>query len=616
MCGIAGSISTFDSRALVDEMSNLLKHRGPDSSYRWNNNECHFAMERLAICDLEGGSQPFFNEDKTIAVIFNGEIFNHVELRIDLEKKGHQFQSHHSDGEIIPHLYEEYGNLFPSYLDGMFAIAIWNSKAKELILARDQFGIKPLYYYVDYNCIFFASEIKSFLNGKYFNKDLNFSEISNYFKLGHTSAPNTIYKNIIQLGPAKLLVYKNSKFDIQNYWTPKQQVNNYDVNLNSENVFDLLEKSVRNRLDADVEVASLLSGGLDSSAVTAIASKYSHKKLKTFNLFYPDLISEGKNSDSKWARALSKELGTDHHEVAMTHNSLKTEISNILGSFSEPFAGVVSTYFISEAITKHTKVALTGDGSDEIFGSYFYPRLAATLDSNQNYDEDTSKYLGISKKNFLELKAQKNELKRRSYGVRILEHNITNFFSDKFKNLIQDSVNVDSEVQDVSSNIMDKFDHRKSKLDESLWLDFNDLLPNEILTFTDRLSMAWSLELRPVYLSKQLYEFSLTIPSNQKINHNIDKFILKKSLLKLLPPELIYRKKEGFVLPIAIWLCRELKSWATEILHPNRTESHGYWDKNAVFELIISYHEPDFRRAKLIWKFICFQIWWERYHNQ
>lgn len=611
MCGIAGAISNSNQTDTVNKMSLLQKHRGPDESYRWNDAICYFALERLSICDVNNGIQPYFNEDKTIAVIFNGEIFNHGELRLNLEKNGHKFESDHCDGEVIPHLYEEYGLEFPNLLDGMFSIALWNAVSRELILVRDHFGIKPLYFTLKNNSIFFASELKTFSKNKSFDNELNYSEIGNYFKLGHTASPNTIYQNIRQLEPATMLIYSESNLKHYKYWIPTQKVTNFDFESNTSLLLGHLERSIKTRLESDVDVATMLSGGLDSSAVTALASSFSNKRLKTFNLFYPEFKSEGKHSDYTWAKELAKKLETDHHEIPITHSDLKNALVNIIDTFAEPFAGVVSTYFISEHISKYCKVALTGDGSDEIFGSYFYPRLASILDSGLPYDKSIQTYLGITLSEFSALSDQKCELERRIKGMKILDYDVSQFYSSDFKSKLSNNSEWTAEYRNILKFAMTDFDKNKSRLDEALWMDFHELLPNEVLAFTDRLSMAWSLELRPVYLTKQIYELSLSIPSDQKIRLSVNKFILKKSVEKILPKDLIYRKKEGFVLPIAHWLSSELRLWALEILHPNRTQIHGLWKSREVYDFTVNYKSPDFRRAKLIWKFIVFQLWWE-----
>jgi asparagine synthase (glutamine-hydrolysing) len=614
VCGIAGAVGLNAREDLVNKMSLMQKHRGPDSSHRWSDKQCCFAMERLSIVDLTSGTQPYFNEDKTLIVIFNGEIYNHKELRKNLLSKGHKFNSDHSDGEVIPHLFEEYGYEMPNFLEGMFSIALWNSKTEELLLVRDNFGIKPLYYLKSNNSLFFSSEINPLLKSGQESFELSHHEIDNYFNLGHSSSPNTVYQNIKQLEPATLLIYKDNIISHRLYWTPKQEIKNFDLVKNSSSLLSLIEQSVIQKMESDVEVGSLLSGGLDSSIVTSIASKVSKDRLKTFNLYYPDLLLEGKDSDAMWARKLAKTLNVEHFEIPMTHHDLTSNLPKIISAFAEPFAGVTSTFFISEYISKHVKVALTGDGSDEMFGSYFFHRLGAILDKSDTLESDILNILGISQNDFEIFKSQTSEIDRRMVSMRSFEGDVCSYYSANFKESIGFARNPKKQTIKALERAMKGVDFGKKNLDHALWMDFHELLPNEVLPFVDRLSMSWSLELRPVYLTKEIYELSTSVPSNQKISGSINKQILKNAAKQLLPAELIHRKKEGFILPVSEWLKFDIKDWALAVLSPDKTNQHGYWDSEKVYRLIKDYDSSNHRKAKLIWKFIVFQIWWENFY--
>jgi len=360
-------------------MSKQLLHRGPDEVISWNDADCFFSMTRLAIIDLKSGSQPFSSENNEIVTIFNGEIFNHAELRNN-DLHLHEFKSDHADGEVIPHLYEEDSLDFANKLDGMFAIALWDSAKKNLILCRDHFGIKPLYYTICQDTIFFASEIKALLELPNLVPEIDFGQLNNYFISGHTIAPSTIYSSIKQLMPAQILLFdETGKLSLSDYWSPAAKKSG------SQNGAALLKEklaeSVRRRMEADVEVGCFLSGGVDSSIVALLASDFGRKRIRTYSLVYPPNTQMGKSADAYWARFMSEKINSTHTEILMTPDKFMNEFTKIVSAFDEPFAGVTSNYFLSKFVATEVKVALTGDGSDEMFGSYFFHRLAAGLDT-------------------------------------------------------------------------------------------------------------------------------------------------------------------------------------------------------------------------------------------
>jgi len=608
MCGIAGGFGPLASISVVEIMSKTLVHRGPDEMVSWSDENCALSMTRLAIVDLETGSQPLFNEDKTVVCIFNGEIFNHAELRSQT-LAGHKFITDHADGEVIPHLYEENGLEFPNELDGMFAIAVWDSEKKNLILCRDHFGIKPLYYTIIDSSIFFASEIKAILEIPDFVPKFDYCQFNNYFILGHTMAPGTAYANIKQLLPAQILKFDASgEISIADYWSPE----GISINEFSDHTMlkDRLLESVKNRMDADVEIGCFLSGGLDSSIIALLASDYGKRKIKTYSLIYPASTRTGKSEDQYWARIVAETINSTHTEVLMTPEIIMSEFSQLVNAFDEPFAGVTSTYFLSKSVASEVKVALTGDGSDEMFGSYFFHRLAAAMDSNQ--DEVSNQYrLGLSDTEIAELSKFKEEPMRRLNYFRQQGLLPGPFYSEQMiHHLNQAGGNSEALLLQSYGSLENKYQN-DSKLKQSLWLDFHDLLPNEILQFVDRLSMAHSLELRPPFLTKEIYELSLTFSPEKLISSQTEKEILKKAFSDDLPKELIFREKEGFVLPLAQWLTKEMRPWLLDILDEKRILQHGLLNGSEIEKLARGYLIPDHKKAKLLWKFAFFQIWWE-----
>jgi asparagine synthase (glutamine-hydrolysing) len=608
MCGIAGGFGPLASHSVVEIMSKTLAHRGPDEMVSWSDENCALSMTRLAIVDLETGSQPLFNEDKSIVCIFNGEIFNHTELR-SKKLAGHKFITNHADGEVIPHLYEDNGLNFPNELDGMFAIAIWDSKKKNLVLCRDHFGIKPLYYTIIESTIFFASEIKAILEIPSFVPKFDYCQFNNYFILGHTMAPGTAYANIKQLLPAQILKFNVAgEFSISNYWNPEDT--SVDEYSDPTMLKDKLLESVKSRMDADVEIGCFLSGGLDSSIIALLASDFGKKKIRTYSLIYPASTRIGKSEDEYWARVVAEKINSTHTEVLMTPEKIMSEFTQLVNAFDEPFAGVTSTYFLSKSVASEVKVALTGDGSDEMFGSYFFHRLAAAMDSHE--DEVSKRYrLGLSDAEISELSKFKEEPVRRLNYFRQQGLLPEPYYSaHMIHELDQAGGNSEALLLQSYGSIANKR-QTNSKLKQSLWLDFHELLPNEILPFVDRLSMAHSLELRPPFLTKGIYELSLKFPPEKLISSVTEKEVLKNAFLNDLPKELLYREKEGFVLPLAQWLTKEMRPWLLDILNEKRMLQHGLLNGSEIEELARGYLVPDHKKAKLLWKFAFFQIWWE-----
>ena len=612
MCGILGGVGKNVTEAEVKNMAETLTHRGPDETKFWLGDKCKLGMTRLSIMDPQFGSQPFVSEDKQIISIFNGEIFNHQSLRSS-SLKAHHFVTN-CDGEVIPHLFEEFGSDFPNHCDGMFAIAIWDEKKQSLTLTRDHFGIKPLYYVVRDSSLYFASEIKAFLKLEWFVKEIDKVQLINFMMNGHTIAPDTIFSWVKQVLPGHTLTFNSEgKVEITKYWLPNPSPFKGTEEELSEELHRLLEASIKSRLAADVEVGCFLSGGVDSSIVAYLAAKNLEKPLKTYCLVYNGDRFQGKLGDQEWSRKLSEMIGSEHHEVLMTSKNLMQNISNIVRSFDEPFAGVSSTYFLSEEIAKNLKVALTGDGSDEMFGSYFNHRLAALMDSPED-PRLRENNLNLETQELSKILKLENELARRIHFQKNVDIDIEEIFSGELREFLDDKGRSAIDVFENSlTKVYESKPKTKSNLHDSLWLDFHELLPNEVLPFVDRLSMAWSLELRPPFLTKEIYEFSLSLESKYLISSISDKYLLKKAFESDLPIDLLYRQKEGFVLPIASWLLDEMNPWMRSILSPERISMHGFFDVERVLFLLNNYTKPDHKVAKVIWILIVFQLWWELY---
>jgi len=392
MCGVCG-IFGERNQELVEKMMGRIVHRGPDDGHFVLCSDATLGSRRLSIIDLESGRMPLSNEDGTVWVTQNGEIYNFPELKKDLLAQGHHFRTR-SDTEVLVHLYEEKGPQFCKDLAGMFAIAIWDERTQKGLLVRDRPGKKPLYYLHLGTRLYFASEIKCLLEVPGYRREINHQALHHYLGYKHTPCPLTIFKNIFMLPPAHYLIFskEENRIEIERYWEisleRRREMERMGEEEISSELIAVLERAVKKRLISDVPIGFFLSGGLDSSLSTAIAATQSPGQIKTFTLTYPQgKAHDGKFEDQLFAKRISEQYHTEHHEECIDMSDFCEEFPRIIGHFDEPFAGVVSTFFLSRLIAKHVKVALSGDGADELFGSYLSHRLAFPLHNLKLYKE-------------------------------------------------------------------------------------------------------------------------------------------------------------------------------------------------------------------------------------
>lgn len=580
-------------------MVRALTHRGPDEEGYYEDGDISMGMRRLSIVDVSGGSQPIYNEDKTIVVILNGEIYNYKNLQTELEKKGHRFATK-TDTEAIAHLYEEKGEDFVRLLDGMFTLAVWDIKKKKLILARDRFGKKPLFYSQAGGKFFFGSEIKSILAGADIVRKVNFEALHHYLSLKHIPQPLTIYENIFSLPPATLMVYEDGKSVMKNYWQLKYDgAEEKDETVIVTDLEKLLSEAVEKRMIGDVPIGAYLSGGVDSSLVTAMYSQMAPGKIKTFCLKYKN-GSAGKNADAHFARLVAEKYNTEHYEYEMEDGEIFDDLENILTAFDEPFAGVVSTYFISKLIKQHVKVAVSGDGADELFASYLAPRLSYV---NRHTDN-----LGVCAQDapFWEKIKETDDWKWRSKLV---------VFSEAEKKKIY-SVELLNEFKNHNTEDLYKkyFSHTLARdpLNRVLDVDRRVILEDEVLPFVDRLSMAHSIEVRCPFLDCAFTEYAANLSGDWKIRAGETKYILKKMAEKYLPKDLIYRPKEGFISPINQWLGNH-KDYISSILSPANLSRHGFFNADEINRLVAEMKSEDSKSVNKIWVLINFQVWFNKF---
>ena len=570
MCGIFG-FTASKNRVFLEKMGDLLRHRGPDSKRVWESDECSMGLDRLAILDIEGGIQPCCFQ--VVTSVMNGEIYNHKELRKELENLGYCFVSNHSDAELIPAAYLEWNLDFVNHLEGMFAIALWDANSKKLILARDAMGKKPCYYAIRDGGVYFASEIKALRSIGFGANACNDALIS-FLAKKSVESPVSIYTDIVQLPPATIAVFENGILkQTKKYWTPR-----FDGNLllaSEEEYVELivaeLLRSVKIRCNTDVEFGSFLSGGLDSSLVSTLAAAHTNKRLKTFTLTYEDSIV-GKNEDERFAAIIAEKIGADRYIYRLGHEEVWNAIPAVLASFDEPFSATISPYFLCSLVAQHVKVALCGDGADELFGSYLTHRRSAKLDEEGKIGIDNLAW----------------------------RKNLSIFNDEELSQMFGRSV--------YTSAPHGLGLHALTQLHQTLESEFCDQLPNQVLKYADRLSMAHSVEIRSPFLDKKFVELIGHIPSNLKIKESEVKYILKKAALNFLPEELVFRPKEGFVLPVWKWMDSVWKDRIKKILLESDMEDDFGIQKKYVNQLLVEWDLGIPHHAKL-WSLLMLSIW-------
>ena len=629
MCGITGWATTDSKQPplpgdheLLHSMCERMVHRGPDSEGLFVTTGAALGMRRLAIIDLVTGEQPAFNEDKSVAVILNGEIYNYRELRSDLEKRGHSFRSA-SDTEVLPHLYEEYGDDMVRELNGMFAFALWDSHRRRLLIARDRFGEKPLYWGIFDRTLLFASEPKVLLAHPSVRPTLNLQALRHYLSFDYVPAPLSIYEGIGKLPAAHKLTFQNGKAEVSCYWklnysTATPIPSEHEA---AEKLQELLADSVRMRLVSDVPLGVLLSGGVDSSSVAALAVRASSEAVKTFSISF----AEASFDESTYARGVAKFLGTDHHEERLSANLAANLVSEIGAWMDEPFSdpSLVPTYLLSRFTRKHVTVALGGDGGDELFAGYpmyagikwaeIYKRIPGSM--RNSFIEPLIRLLPVKTKNLsFDYKAL-----RFVTGAKydpVARHHIWfgSFTPDEQEQLLTANAlaETNGDIYQQAREMMTECgetDQVKSMQN----LDTRLYLAEDILTKVDRASMAVSLEVRAPFLDPRVAEFAASLPSNYKLHGHKTKYILKKAVHELLPPFVTRRPKKGFGVPVAEWLKHKLRPLARDLLSPERVRRAGVFNPDFVSRLQDEHERGIANHRKLLWTLLMFELWHESF---
>ena len=622
MCGICGAFN-FGSdqpveRGLIERMNNEIAHRGPDDAGVFVSGNIGIGMRRLSIVDLAHGHQPISNEDGSVWIVFNGEIYNHSELAEQLKARGHRYSSR-SDTETIVHLYEEYGDDCVKWLRGMFAFAIWDTRRGRLFVARDRVGIKPFYYTLNNGEFVFASEIKSLIASGRIRPALNEAAIPEYLAFGYLSGEDTLYAGVRKLLPGhSLSIDMAGKIDLKQYWdlpvAEEQESKSFDCYVRTYR--EMLEDAVASHLMADVPLGIFLSGGLDSSAVAAIAAKHRKEPVDTFSVGY----AEEEYSELSTAKTVSEHIRSRHHEVRVSQDSFFGALPKLIWYEDEPIVwpSSVSLYFVSKLASQRVKVVLTGEGSDETLAGY--TRYAWTL-KNARWDR---LYRGMVPR-FVRAKLRTviaNSSLLAAPARRKLQHtflgrdgeNWASFYFDNFYSGFSDDLQgalLSESVRGSSpyANVLEIWESSKGDvLHRLLYTDTKSYLL-ELLMKQDQMSMAASIESRVPFLDHPLVEFTTTIPARFNIRGLSGKHVLKSAVEDLLPATIIHQKKLGFPTPIHDWLAHEGTRRVEEILLSPRSVERKIFKPDGIRRLIREHKENLVDHTDRLWRLLNFELW-------
>lgn len=628
MCGIAGWInleqsdSNHDAEPVLHSMCETILHRGPNSEGLWTDDTVALGMRRLSIIDLHTGDQPVFNCDGSVIVMMNGELYNYREVRDDLEKKGHKFVTR-SDTEILPHLYEEYGEDLVDHLNGMYAFSLWDTRKKKLIIARDRFGEKPLYYGEFDGRLLWASEPKALLAHPAVTPELDRDALRKYLSFDYVPAPHSIYKGISKLPAAHIMVVENGKVRTRRYWDLTWNKNGQKTSFEaaSNELRELLSDAVRMRLVADVPLGILLSGGVDSSAIAAFAVQHATEKVKTFSIGF----EEDSFDESKYARQVADHLGTEHYTAKLSVETAADLISEIGSWLDEPLSdgSLIPTFMLARFVRHHVTVALGGDGGDELFAGYpmYYAHKVANAYAavpglvRSGLIEPIVKRLPVSTKNLsFEYKA-KRFIRSSKYDMVERHHSwFGSFTSDEQRRLLTADV-LASSPNDIYSDAREmlRLCDAENRIEQMQFLDINYYMAEDILTKVDRAAMAVSLETRAPFLDPRVGQFAASLPLEYKLRGSKGKYILKHSLEKLLPNDILHRSKKGFGIPIADWLKGRLNPLMHDILSPSRLRDQGIFEPDYVATLIAEHENGIASNHKQLWTLLVFQLWYNKF---
>ncbi|MBM7551711.1 asparagine synthase (glutamine-hydrolyzing) [Thalassobacillus pellis] len=611
MCGIVGFTNAGHSKhheEIIKEMVGTIGHRGPDNSGEYSDERVTLGFQRLQIIDLtHEANQPMFNEDNSIVLVFNGEIYNFEELREGLVAKGHQFKSR-ADSEVIIHGYEEYGTEILQELRGMFAFAIWDKNEDMLFIARDPFGIKPLYYtqHTSDESFMFGSEIKSFLKNPSFKKELNRQALKPYLTFQYPVLDETFFKGVYKLKAGNYMIYKNGKTEVRPYWQPTFDSKDNDLEYYIERIKETMKESVRYHKISDVPVGSFLSGGIDSSYITALLQPN-----KTFSVGFQE--HEGIFNETNLAEDLSDILGIENHRRLITGDEFFDAIPTIQFHMDEPHSNLSSVplYFLAELASEHVTVVLSGEGADEIFGGYDWYKTGPVM---QRYEKLpfalrrpvsnlAKKFPSNRLTNFLVKGGQRVEEKFIGQAKVFEEKEAERILKEDFKKSPSVQSITKSSYQEVAG---------KDNVTKMQYIDIKHWLPGDILLKADKMSSAHSLELRVPFLDKEVMKTAGEIPAHLRVNNVDTKYALRKAALEVLPEEWANRKKVGFPVPIRHWLRQE--KYYNRVRELFQSQMAGeFFHTDELMRFLDEHYQNKANHQRYIWTVYVFLVWYQKY---
>jgi asparagine synthase (glutamine-hydrolysing) len=621
MCGICGKVefeqNAAVSRALIGGMLDTIRHRGPDDEGVYLAPQVGLGFVRLAIIDLATGHQPLRNEDGTVWVVFNGEIYNYRELRASLLSKGHVLTTQ-SDTEVIVHLYEEFGAACVEKLRGMFAFALWDEKAKTLMLARDRVGIKPLYYSLTDKAIVFASEIKAIMADPAVKRGLAPEVIDRFLTFLYVPGEDTLLQSIRKLAPGHYLIAKNGKVEVRQYWDLKfsKPSEPWTLAEAEQKLSELLAESVELHMIADVPVGVLLSGGVDSTAVLSCAAERTDKEISSYTVGFS---GSGFDDERPYAKLAAETYGSRHHEMTISAGDFAEFLPKYVWHMEEPVCEppAVALYYVSKMARKYVKVLLSGEGGDEAFAGYNNYRSILWMErlkricpplngamawglsqlNSRVHSTRLAKYLPLLSATFPQY-----YYSRTSTPYRYSGNGIGQLFSTDFLNAIDKEFTVEP-VRKLFSAVKDE-----SILNQMLYIDTKTWLPDDLLIKADKMTMANSLELRVPLLDHRLLEFAASLPPDFKLRGFTMKYIWKKALSKRVPEAILNRKKAGFPVPYESWLRNEFRDDIRGILTDRKTLQRGYFQKQGIEQLLKSNVEHCLY-SKELFSLVTLELW-------
>ncbi|HUW62860.1 MAG TPA: asparagine synthase (glutamine-hydrolyzing) [Candidatus Bathyarchaeia archaeon] len=558
MCGICGICYSDRSKRpdlhALARMNNAMAHRGPDDAGLWDGGHVALAMRRLSILDLPGGHQPMANEDESIRLVFNGEIYNFQELRAGLEKTGHVFRTN-SDTEVIVHAYEQYGDDCLSRLNGMFVFALYDARRDRLLIARDRLGIKPLFYTVNGGALVFASELGALVQSGRVEKKVNPAALDAYFTFLYIPAPDTIYENVRKLRPAHKLVFERGAVSTSQYWRLRfEPDDSWTLDSAAERYLELARDAVRLQRISDVPLGALLSGGIDSSSVVALLSECTDRPVKTFSIGFDDAHA----NELEWARIAAQRFNTDHTEEILAPD-IAGFARKIAPHFGEPFAdsSAVPTWLVSSVARRHVTVALSGDGGDECFAGYEWTKMNRHVAAVRNIPAPL-RNIAAAALAALPSDPRLQKVIRVLYDARLIPRDAFRRRLTCFPPSLKTRLYQPDFATSLRKPFIDRFNEHADAgpTDPDNWMLYQDTvmyLPDDILTKVDRTSMANSIEARVPLLDHRIVEFAATLPFSLKLDRGVSKRVVKHALQNILPPELLVQRKRGFAVPIHRW---------------------------------------------------------------